>query len=107
MSDENIKKLPTKFRAPVDDEKFLCVAPTKCLHGSYIVDKDLLFVECAKCHEKINPMHVLSEMAYKETRWHRTKEYAENASKRLGERFRCKCQHCGKMTRIRDNGSQA
>ena len=106
MDDDNIKRLPTKFREPIKDDRFLQIASTKCFHGTYLIDEKLSLVECSKCHEKINPMTVLAELATKETMWHRNKEYAANASKRLEERMRCKCQHCGKMTRIRDNGGR-
>lgn len=102
MSDDKIKKLATKFREPIAEDKFLTIAYSKCFHGNYIVDEKLLEVECGKCHEKLNPMAVLVHLATKETVWQRNKEYAANASKRLEERMRCKCQHCGKMTRIRD-----
>lgn len=102
MDDDNIKNLPVKFKEPPDAKAFLTLtsSPGECRHGQYEVDSRKPEVECSKCKQKMDPMVVLREMAYKETQWHRTRAFYQEEMKRLEERSRTKCQHCGKLTRI-------
>ena len=45
-------------------------------------------------------MFVLESLMHQESRWMRTREAYQEEMKRLDERSRTKCQHCGQMTRI-------
>lgn len=72
-----------------------------CQHDrGFEVDEKLGEVECLACGQKLNPMWALVQLASMETRWHRYHEQYQDEMKRLSERSRTKCQHCGEMTRI-------
>ena len=102
MSDDKIKELPVRFKERPSEGVYLTLSRTigKCYHGQYEVDDAKAEVVCTKCKEKIDPMVVLREMAHKETGWHRARIIYQEEMKRLEERARTKCQHCGKLTRI-------
>ena len=75
--------------------------PNKCRHeGPYEVDETLLEVECGQCRERLSPMWVLVRLATKESQYTRIREACTEEQKRLAERSRTKCHHCGEMTRI-------
>lgn len=101
MTDDNVFALPVKPRP--DEDPFLCpVPPTKCGHlpGSFEVDLKAGKCVCKTCGEEVSPMHVLERLMQEESRWRRARdEYHENM-RRLAERSRVKCQHCGEFTRI-------
>lgn len=73
----------------------------KCRHTHMTVDEDLAEVACDDCGEKLNPVAVLARFAREETRWQQECERLRDLRKELDARVRCKCQHCGQMTRIR------
>lgn len=73
----------------------------KCQHKHMTVDEDLNEVQCDDCGAKLNPVAVLLRFANEESRWHREGEQLRQLHKELDARVRCKCQHCGQMTRIR------
>ncbi len=73
----------------------------KCQHKHMTVDEDLNEVECDDCGAKLNPVAVLTRFAREESRWQREGERLRELHKELDARVRCKCQHCGQMTRIR------
>lgn len=98
--DHKVRTLPVTFKTPPGSGVYLVPSSGQCMHGQYVVDQKLAEVSCALCKEKLNPMHVLSELAYKETNWHRTRAAYLDERKRLDARERTKCDHCGKMTRI-------
>lgn len=71
-----------------------------CYHTSFEIDLSKNHVECGKCKAILNPMWVLNEIANKESNnRHRLidlkKEIEETKNK-----MHCKCDKCGKMTRI-------
>jgi len=92
--------LGVKFKKPLPEDLTLVIGYPTCFHGPFIVDSDNAEVTCAKCKEKLNPMLVLHRLAVKETQYHATAERYQEEMKRINERSRTKCQHCGKMTRI-------
>ncbi len=116
--DDNIKPLPVKFKKPPgDDPPFLTVinrwgGNDGCDHRSYYVEgrgfvpvtyqirEGETEVECSRCNTRVDPMFVLKIMATEETTWSRTRERYIEEMKRLRERSRTKCWHCGKMTEI-------
>lgn len=72
----------------------------KLFHGPFEIDTDLNFVTCKQCKKELNPMAVL-DMIYKQqgrVSW-REKELKE-LSQKVESKNKCKCQHCGKMTKI-------
>lgn len=73
----------------------------KCQHNKIEVDEDLAEVTCSDCGAKLNAISVLMRFATEETRWSRQAADAREAIRALDARVRCKCQHCGQMTRIR------
>ena len=64
------------------------------------IDEDLATVECDDCGEKLNPVAMLLRFATEESRWQREGERLRQLHRDLDARIRCKCQHCGQMTRI-------
>ncbi len=117
--DDNVKKLLVRFKTPPDGTKMLKVVhygeDGKCDHiwsrrndglmrdVQYIIREAETEVECGECGTKLDPMWVLKRLANEETQWGRTREHYIEEMKRLRERSRTKCQHCGKMTRISNN----
>lgn len=75
--------------------------PGKCQHMHMTVDDELATVACDDCGEKLNPVAVLLRLANEESRWGQRANELRDALQRLDQRQRCKCQHCGQMTRIR------
>ncbi|MBO9377155.1 hypothetical protein GG804_10280 [Sphingomonas histidinilytica] len=106
--DDNITKLPVRFRKPAPDDRVV-VRPFEipkhpgCDHllATYIVNEREADVECGRCGTRLNPMWVLGQLASSDRRMAETREAAKLADEARRERQRCKCQHCGKMTRIR------
>lgn len=116
MSDDNVKPIPVKFKAPEIEPPMLTVVSRwgekdACDHRDYFVDGQMrpvtymiregeTEIECGRCHTRIDPMFVLRRLANEETQWKRHREIYIDEMKRLKERRRTKCGHCGKMTEI-------
>lgn len=118
MGDDNVKPLPVKFKKPPTEEQPMLTVITSwgdgqgCDHRSYYADGRMIPVtykiregeteiECGHCAARLDPMFVLRLMAHEETQWKRHREVYIEECKRLRERRRTKCYHCGKMTEIR------
>lgn len=102
-SHTNILELPVKPRATAEEGAMLQPVPfDKCQHlfTSFEVDVDAGKCRCKKCGEEVSPMFVLEQLMKAESRWMRTLDTYQDSMKRLAERSRTKCDHCGKMTRI-------
>lgn len=101
MSDDNVKQLPvrpkTKSRGPLE------VVRTYggCRHLRSQVDEKKAEVTCADCGEKLNPIWVLQQLAYEDARLIDRWSWLRAQLELMGERVRCKCDHCGKFTHIR------
>lgn len=117
MSDDNITKLPIKFKAPPsDDGPMLQIVETRfgageCNHATqyvngkmvsarYLIREGETEVECSLCATKLDPMFVLRKLAHEETKWERSRKTYHEEMARLKERKATKCEHCSKMTRI-------
>ncbi len=73
---------------------------SSCQHRRLLVDEAKSDVTCKDCGERINPIWILNEMSKKES-WHRTQVMdMRRRIEKLSSKLRCKCEHCGKMTRI-------
>lgn len=95
--------LPVKHVAPPDGGLML-VPPSigKCRHfnGPFEVDENAGDCKCLKCGEKVTAIFVLTQLMRLESQWMRTRAAYQEEMKRLNERSRTKCQHCGQMTKI-------
>lgn len=104
--DDKVTFLPVKYLGPIPDRSI--VQPWEagqsggCSHlfTTYIVDEKKAHVECGACHTPLNPMWVLMRLATEDRRSAEAVQRSKEVEKRLSERVRTKCQHCGKMTRI-------
>lgn len=76
-------------------------APGRCKHMNMTVDEELATVQCDDCGEKLNPIALLLRMTHEESRWQQRADDLRDALRRYDEKQRCKCQHCGKFTRVR------
>jgi ribosomal protein S27E len=74
---------------------------TSCTHQNIIVDETLSTVECGDCSEKLNPVMILARIGKEESRYMQENKRLNETRKDLAMRLRCKCQHCGKITRIK------
>ncbi len=72
----------------------------KCQHPRIEVDAIAAEVTCLDCSMRLNPIAVLVRYATQESRLSRQIQSNRELLSRLEERSRCKCQHCGLMTRI-------
>jgi hypothetical protein len=125
VSDDNVKPIPVKFKAPPgDDEPFLKVISsvsnkdscnhryrwiddprgsefgTKQVSATYMIREGETEIECGLCHTKLDPMFVLKFMANEENSWSHMRARYLDEMKRLNARSRTRCYHCGKMTEI-------
>lgn len=75
--------------------------PEKCRHLRIVVDEMLNEVECEDCGAKLNPIAVLVKMAHEESLWGYRGDELKKLQESLGAKSRCKCQHCGRLTRVR------
>lgn len=97
---DKVTKLPVLYKNH-ENERVLSLTPTlTCSHGSYLIDVKLNEVECARCHQKLNPMWVLERLCFSESRYHDLHERYQEELKRLEARSYTKCRHCNQMTPI-------
>ncbi len=75
--------------------------PGVCRHRNLLVDADKALVECADCGALLDPVAMLLRFAREQTRWQRAREAMIEARRKLEEKQRCRCEHCGKLTRWR------
>lgn len=103
-SGADVLKLPVKKVEPPDGSRMLQPVPYvgRCRHfnTSFEVDVDAGDCKCLGCGERVTAIFVLEQLMKLESRWMRTREAHQDEMKRLAERTRTKCQHCGEMTRI-------
>lgn len=104
MSDDNIKKFTGKRKVNKPDGSLMLVPPAweNCKHydGPFEVDYDSGDCKCLACGSRVTAIFVLQKMMLKESRWMQTREAYQEEMKRLAERKKTKCTHCGKMTNI-------
>jgi len=72
----------------------------KCVHGKFEVNDELDYVSCGICGEHLNPMFVLKNLASLESRYNVQIGKLLKKAKEAESKNRCKCEHCGKMTKI-------
>ena len=72
----------------------------RCMHNKFKVTPSLGYVECGICGEHLSPMWVLEELCGLETRLVNRLTRLEELIEKAEAKNRCKCEKCGKMTRI-------
>lgn len=113
MTDENITKLPIKFKTPPSEDGPMLeiVRGGACDHryrwvngkmrnANFLIREGETEVECGLCGTRVDPMFVLRIMATEETTWQHSRKRYQDEMKRLEERKATKCEHCDRMTRI-------
>lgn len=100
---DNVRALPVNPRpSPEEGAMLVPVERGRCEHilAQFEVDVKGGKCRCKRCGEEVSPMFVLEQLMKDESRWMRTAVTYQDQMKRLAERSRTKCQHCGQMTRI-------
>lgn len=103
MTKDDVKKLPVRNKRSDDGGLFLAPPPyDRCNHfnGPFEVDEDAGKCYCKRCGGEVSPIFVLTELMKKESLWNRSRERYNDEMRRLSNRSRTKCEHCGKMTQI-------
>jgi hypothetical protein len=116
MTDDNITPIGIKFKTPPDDDPPMLTVvgqwgKDSCNHRTFYQDghtypvtyslrEGETEVECGHCKTRLDPMFVLRLLAHEETQWLRNRQRYIDEMKRLHERSRTKCWHCGQMTEI-------
>lgn len=99
----DVLKLPVKKTEPPGDRMLQPVPYAgRCAHRNTTFEIDLAAgdCKCLGCGERVTAIFVLEKLMQEESRWMRTRAAYQDEMKRLKERERTKCQHCGQMTRI-------
>ncbi len=103
VSGENILQLPATYKEPPDGARMLVpVDHSACTHWNTTFQVDVRGGKCVclGCKAEVSPMFVLEQLMNKESQWMRTRAAYQDEMKRLDERSRTKCQHCGQLTRV-------
>lgn len=72
----------------------------KCNHRDFKLDETRDVVVCGICSEDLSPLWVLKQFSKRESWTHRRITEAREALKKAESKNRCKCEHCGKMTKV-------
>ena len=72
----------------------------RCKHNKFIVDNQLGYVKCGLCGEHLNPIWVIEQYANHEHRLFQHLERLERLIELTKEKTKCKCEHCGEITKI-------
>jgi hypothetical protein len=75
--------------------------PGKCQHNHMTIDDQLWNLKCDDCGASLNPFEALKRLSYEAEKWEQEQKRAVEVRAEIDKRVRCKCQHCGQMTRIR------
>lgn len=72
----------------------------ECQHKICEVDITLNELTCKSCGERVNPIWYLDMLAKHESTLNEVIRQKKLLIENLEERKRCKCTHCGKITKI-------
>ena len=72
----------------------------RCAHNKFIIDDSLTTVECGICGYQLNPIWVIDQLRFQESRYSMAMEEIKKTLEKAKAKTRCKCEHCKKMTRI-------
>jgi hypothetical protein len=110
MSDEdsNVVQLhvnPKPHPSAEERDCLVIVERSKCEHTHCTVDPELLELTCRDCAATLNPITFVVKIAevwrLRGLEHRRRVQALEEQRKKLEERSRCRCEHCGKTMRIR------
>lgn len=106
-----VLEFPMSNRKPVDTGAIIKIVDKKhygvCQHENYLYDEEKADVECAECHEKLNPMWVLQQLSRHESALHRRHLELRTEIETIKPKLSQKCEHCGKMTKIKSKATSA
>ena len=78
-----------------------------CQHDRIEVDDSLYEIKCLDCGEKLNPVWYLCQIAFKQNKlkkmydeYNKLARMINNTKVKLKTINKCKCEHCGKMTKV-------
>ncbi len=75
-----------------------------CEHHSVLVDEELWQITCKDCGEVLDPIAYLvrlsNKQSYQGMLCDRYRELVVELQKKLRDMNKCKCEHCGKFTKI-------
>jgi len=101
-------ELPDETKANVIELRLVREAPYArrmggplCAHNKVTVDTTLAELVCDDCKVRLNPIEYIAGLI---DHWHRVEQRAaaaREAVKLLDAKQKCRCDHCGKMTRVR------
>lgn len=104
--DDKVQRLPVRFKKPLGDKapilKVVHYKLGECSHRdtTYLICASETEVVCGRCNTRLSPLWVLAQLAHHEHRMNDLNDQYDDQMKRLAERSRTKCEHCGRMTRI-------
>ena len=105
MSDE-VTELPDEFgnvvslvvrRAGLQQRRW----SGKCLHQKLVVDTSLAKLQCQDCGKEINAVEWIANTTEYYGGLRRERQRYDSAKALFDVKSRCKCEHCGKLTRIK------
>lgn len=70
-------------------------------HGPYVIDQRAAQVQCQACGMLMNPIQCLVEYARQWEHIDWRMEEMRKLKAKLEEKQRCKCEHCGKFTKVK------
>ena len=87
-----------------DSLSFETYKKSVCKHHSVLVDEDLWQITCKDCGEVLDPIAYLvrlsNEQSYQDILCNKYKHLVEELQEKLRDMNKCKCEHCGKFTKI-------
>lgn len=75
--------------------------PCSHKHCHYRIREGEAEVECGGCGTRLEAMFVLRQLAIEDSLWKQRQQAAAKTAQEVSQRIRTKCQHCGRMTRIK------
>jgi hypothetical protein len=87
------------------EENIIQIQSRRCekaqlFHGPYLVDASLREVECKACGRMLNPIDVLIHLSRQESQLNEKFKRIQWKVQLADKKNRCKCENCGKMTRV-------
>jgi predicted RNA-binding Zn-ribbon protein involved in translation (DUF1610 family)/DNA-directed RNA polymerase subunit RPC12/RpoP len=76
-------------------------------YGTLYFNEKEEFLTCKACGEKITMREGMARMLASEHRFQRNWARDKLITEELAKKTRCKCEHCGRMTRIRSDVSDS
>lgn len=73
----------------------------KCLHQRVVVDTSLTKLECSDCGKEVNAVEWVANTTELYAALKYERQRYDTAKTLFDVKSRCKCEHCGKITRIK------